>query len=475
MIVYMVGDFAKKKNSTKRPVLTAASVKTFDMQLKEETSVLNPILLLNPSTTGMPVPFTPTYFNYAFIPTFQKYYFVTDWQFVNGLWYCYMSVDVLATYKTGIGTLSEYVVRSSSNYNGYISDVFYPTHSNPTITDTTISLGLNLTGFYIIGIINNLSTASTGAITYYFVSAAQMANIKSYLMSETFLSNNGLANLAEMNKELVKVLYNPYQYIASCKFIPLSFPTVGTDENLNFGWWSIPYQGRRMSDLGYVATAVATFNISQHPQVSRGSFLNHAPYTERYLVHPLLGTIVLDSNKMDATDQIAITITCDVITGEASFTVSDTTKNITLYQSSIILGVDIQLAQMNTDVISMARTAVESTGNVVSAITRLDVAGAITSTATGVLNTLESSIPILQSSGSNGNMSLFNLPVHLIQCYRNLVNEDLSHKGRPLCEIKTINTLSGYIMCSDAHAELACYDTERQEIVNYMNNGFYYE
>lgn len=466
--------FDKKKNSTARPTITDGTQFT-NVQLKEETSVINPVLLFNPNSTGMPVPFNPSYFNYCLISSFTKYYFIDDWQYLNGIWACYLKEDVLATFRSGIGALSEYVVRSASSYNGYISDLFYPTHTNLSMSRTTLNLGLNLTGFYIIGVINNLSTASTGAITYYFVSATQMANIKSYLMSETFLANNGLNNLQEINKELVKVLYNPYQYIASCKFIPMSFPTSGTDENINFGWWAVPFQGRRMPSVGYVATSNLTFNVSAHPQASRGSYLNHAPYTERYLIHPLIGTILLDSNKIDAGDQILLMITCDVITGEATVQISDTTKNITLYESSIMLGVDIQLAQINTDVINMARTAIDSTANVISKVGNLDIVGAISTSATGILNTLESSIPILQTNGSNGNMSMFNLPVNFIQCYRQLVNEDLAHKGRPLCEVKTINTLSGYIQCSDAHAELACYDIERQEIVNYMNTGFYYE
>ena len=472
MQVYLFG-YSKKKNSTAQPTLTSGT--SFTMQLKDDTSVMNPVLLLNQATSGMPNPFTPSYYTYAYIAQFSRYYFVVDWQWVNGLWELYLTEDVLASFKSGIGALSEYVVRSASSYDGHISDVFYPTHTNVTLSRKTVNLSLDTTGFYIIGIINNLSSASTGAITYYFLSAAQMANVKSYLMSETFLTDNGLAALQDVNKELIKCLYNPYQYIASCKFIPLTMPTVGITEVMKFGWWSLPYSGARMS-VPYVGVTTATFTTSAHPQAAtRGSYLNHAPYTERYIMHPLFGTILLDANKIDAGDSIALSIQCDVITGEATFYIINSTKSITLYESTIMLGVDIQLAQINTDVIGMARTAVESTGNVISSALRLDVAGAITSAATGVLNTLEASIPVLQSGGSNGNMSMFNLNADYIECFRNLVNEDNANKGRPLCQVKQISALSGYIQCSDAHAELSCYDAERSQIVNYMNTGFYYE
>ena len=472
MIVQLF-NYGKKRNSTSRPAGATATLFN-NVQLKDETSTTQPVLLFNPASSGMQ-PFFPSKFNYAYIPQFSRFYFIDDWVFVNGLWECYLHTDVLASYHDSIGDLSEYILRSSYAYNGYISDVFYPAHTNPSISMSNLNIGLNTTGFYIIGIINNNSQPSTGAITYYFVSAAQMANIKSYLMSETFLSDKGLANLQEINKELVKVLYNPFQYIASCKFIPMDFPTVGTDEPIQFGWWQIPFSGRRMSQYGYTALKTVTFTPSAHPQSSRGTYLNHAPYTERYILHPLLGTIFLDSNKIDPGDTLDISIICDVVTGMATFTVNDSTKNIRIYQSTIQLAVDIQLAQINTDVIGMARTAVDSVGNIASSISRFDIAGAVTAAASGVLNTLEASIPILQTSGTNGNFSMFNLPANFIECFRQIVNEDLAHKGRPLCEVRQISTIPGYIVCSDAHAEITCFDSERLEIVNYLNNGFYYE
>ena len=123
----------------------------------------------------------------------------------------------------------------------------------------------------------------------------------------------------------------------------------------------------------------------------------------------------------------------------------------------------------------MARTAIDSAGSVANNIMSLNLGGAIASAASGVLNTLEASVPILQSSAVSSNMSMYGINVQSINIFRQLVNEDNSHRGRPLCSVNTINTLSGYILCADAHAEIACLDAERTEIANYMNTGFYYE
>lgn len=474
MNVYLFG-FAKKKNSTAQPVLNTGT--NFTCQLKDDTSVLNPVLLLNAASSGMPNPFTPAYFTYAYVPKFERYYFVTDWRFVSGLWECYLSVDVLASFKTAIGNLSEYVVRSNTSFDTTISDIMYPTTTDYAVTKTMIDLGLSTTGFYVVGIISNSSDVSEGAISYYIMSASQMASFKSYLMSENFLSDNGLSNLTDINKDLIKCLYNPYQYIVSCKFFPFSVPSgMGTSvSSVNFGWWSISQSAKRISGLNTVSKQSPNFTAPAHPQASRGRYLNHAPYTEIYVMQPFIGTVVLDSNKIEATNTVMFTVTADLISGDAIIDITNTTRGIRLYESVISFAQDIPLAQINTDVIGVARTAIDSVGKVASSVSRLDVGGAITSAATGVLNTIEASIPVLQSSGVNGNKANYYVPADFYVVNKRIVDEDRSHKGRPLCQIKTLNTLSGFIMCADAHADLSCYESEKNAIIDYLNSGFFYE
>ena len=476
MNVYLFG-FQKRKNSTKTPALNTGTL--FTCQLKEDTSVLNPVLLLNEHSTGMPSPFTPSYFTFAYIDRFARYYFVTDWRYINGLWECYLVEDVLASFKTSIGALSEYVVRSSSAYNGYISDGLYPAHTNPTITINSINNGLTTSGVFCIGVINNQSGATQGAITYYWMSAAQLGALKSYLLSNNFLADNGLSSLTDMSQDLLKCVYNPYQYIVSCKYFPIAKPGILSDTDIKIGWWTLTgYTGEPMVASGYVTNKVAPdIPTPAHPQAAaRGSYLNHAPYTERYVYHPLIGTVLLDSNKIDAGDRVILSYSIDGVSGQASARITNTTKgDVVLFATNIQLAVDIPLAQISQDYIDMARTAIDSTGNVISAALHGNIAGAITGAATGVLNTLESSIPVLQSSGGSANLSVFGIQVFCNNVFRNIVNEDNAHRGRPLCEQKTINTLSGYIQCADAHADLSCYDAERSQIIEYMNTGFFYE
>lgn len=470
--------FAKKKNSTAQPTLSNGTL--FDCKLKEETSVLTPIILFNPGSAGMPNPFTPSYFNYAYIASFARYYFVVDWEYLNGVWACHLQCDVMASFKTSIGGLSEYVLRSASQYDGSVSDSLYPTTTGLSRNKDLFSLSYSSTGFYVVGIINNSSNSVDGCITYYMMTNAELGQLKAYLMSETFLSVNGLSNLQEMSKDLVKAVFNPFQYIVSCRYFPLDYATCSTNATavttIEVGWWQISLSTKRMPSGLYLTFDSNEVTVGSHPQASsRGDYLNHAPYTERILIHPLVGTISVDPNKITGGQKLKISTFVDFTTGAGEVYVENSTEQLTLYRTSIQVAVDVQLAQIAVDHLAVAQSAVDTVGNVLGNVMTLNVGGAIASAASGVLNALAASQPVMQTSGSNGNRTVYHISAALYSYYRPLVNEDLAHRGRPLCQVKTINTLTGFIMCADAHAEIICMDDEKEQIVHYMNTGFYYE
>ena len=116
-------DINKKVNSTKQPLPSEGQ--TFSCELKEETSFLTPTLKFAPNTLTSGL-FSPSAYNYAMIPYWQRYYYITDWTYKNGIWEASLSVDVLASFKTEIGETTTYIIRSASQYNGDILDTFYP-------------------------------------------------------------------------------------------------------------------------------------------------------------------------------------------------------------------------------------------------------------------------------------------------------------------------------------------------------------
>ena len=103
------------------------------------------------------------------------------------------------------------------------------------------------------------------------------------------------------------------------------------------------------------------------------------------------------------------------------------------------------------------------------------VGGAIAGGASGIYNTIQSAMPQVETSGSNGSFLGPGTLTQLVEQYYKIVDEDIGHKGRPLCEIRQINTLSGFIMCAEGDLDINCFDNERKMISEYLTTGFFWE
>lgn len=56
-----------------------------------------------------------------------------------------------------------------------------------------------------------------------------------------------------------------------------------------------------------------------------------------------------------------------------------------------------------------------------------------------------------------------------------LADDNNTDYGRPLCTIRQISTIPGFIICDNAHIQSRLTVTENQMIEDFMNGGFYYE
>ena len=85
-----------------------------------DQSVSNPVILMNGDCTG---------FNYAYIPFFNRYYYISDYVVTRQtMQEVYFKVDVLQSFKDGILGSKAIVSRSKNNPNFYINDgVFFTT------------------------------------------------------------------------------------------------------------------------------------------------------------------------------------------------------------------------------------------------------------------------------------------------------------------------------------------------------------
>lgn len=215
-------NFSKRPNSTKLPTGTPV---TYHVNMIDTTSIINPKFSLK-------LPQNETFINknYAYIPYFGRYYFITDISYDLGLWIISMKCDVLATAKAQIGASMQYVIRSASQFDGHVIDKEYPTKTNQTYelvkADRTI-YGTIVTPWFIIGIIGGanpeddsvVSQMYNGSVVYYGCTQAQL-----YELVYNLLGSVNLYNIpsSEISEPLQKQLINPIQYVHSIKCVPFT-------------------------------------------------------------------------------------------------------------------------------------------------------------------------------------------------------------------------------------------------------------
>ena len=450
--------FYKKPNSTKQP---GGDGVTYKCNLIEPTSFTAPDIALV-------VPAKPTGFNYAYIPEFSRYYFVMDWAYSAGLWRASLTVDVLASYKDSIGSQKQYVLRSAAKSDGRIIDTMYPTKNSPSnvFTYSTDAGGENpfksnfSEGLYIVGIINSDSGA-IGCVSYYVFTNAQFRNFCNSLMGTTSWAYMGIEEISE---ELTRVLFNPFQYIASCIWLPVtSVATGGGVGAIPYGWWTLSASASRFG--GDSKVAAATFKIPKHPQSGRGAYLNGAPFSRYMLSWPCFGQFALDPDIMGVSSNLYAQCFIDPVSGMGTLNIM--TEKASLITTQTQVGVPIQIAQMAANYGGTA-------GSVISAFTN-GIIGNIGGALSSIGDAVSNAMPQLTTMGKNGGAGAYMFPPVLNSTFYSVVDDDVEHLGRPLCQDVTPSSIPGYMLCADVEIEIPGTKPEMENIVSLMESGFYYE
>lgn len=486
---------AKKDNSTEQPTGTGTR---FRGEFKTGFNLLAPVVKL------LGINSTPTY-NYARIDILNRYYFITSWSFDAGFWYASLSVDVLASWKSDIGAQTLYVTRSASAYDEYIIDAEYPATGQCTIIEGTASgepFG-STTGCFIVGIVGGAN--SVGAISYYaFSPAAFQGLIGAMLGDNAWLQ----IDPTDLSDELQKALINPSQYISSCLWIPVdvgSVPGSGVG-SIPVGWWSFPASASQVQPLSAKVGGQYAVTIPKHPQAAtRGKYLNLSPYSDYTLHFFPFGTLSIDSLRLQDQTTLNLRYVMDCCTGEAVLYVTCGGDPIKVVTGRF--GVPVPTGQISVEIgglSSMAATAgltaaagavghakefMNGAKNLAYKLFRnggpsphsgssfrsearpSEIKGAVNN----IMSSAVASLATVDISGQMGSNIYGVVPVTLVGKFLSIADDDNVSRGRPYCKRVQLNTLSGYILCSDADITIGCTADEREAIISYLLGGFFYE
>ena len=118
--------------------------------LKAPSSIIDPVVTILLSNNDA----FRVQFNYAYIPVFGRYYYVTNIVASTGvvddasqttpqphqLWEVHMHVDVLMSFKDQIRAQSAVVARQEKKYNLMLDDGFFMTYQNPKLQTKLFSV-----------------------------------------------------------------------------------------------------------------------------------------------------------------------------------------------------------------------------------------------------------------------------------------------------------------------------------------------
>ena len=460
---------SKRDNSTKRPTGTGTQ---YNCIIKTGSGILHPTISLDLGKTN-----DPSQYNYAYIPNFDRYYFIEEWYFERALWTATLKVDVLATYKTEIGNANLYVMRCASEHDGSIIDTLYPAKTGCSFASDTKTNPWLSAMCYVVGVVS--ATATCGSLSHYAMLRGGFNTMCSNLLS----SAEGTGAVTEANgfdwndcsQALQRSLVDPLQYVKTCIALPLAIGDVpgSPGSPVTVYNWQAGVQGTVVAE-NQAITKTYNFTISKHPDTnSRGNYVNSAPFTNISLTIPPFGVFDIDTSVTCNASTLTATIIIDPVTGKASLTI--TCNGIVLNRVESQLGIPISMSSVKQDFIGAVSGLAGAVGGMAEGLLTGSLASGAIGVASGIGNAITSLVPRASTVGTTGSFGTLVGDFRLDHQFFRPISDDNTHNGRPLCAKRTLNTLSGYMIIQDGDVAINGTSREDAELRNYLETGFYYE
>ena len=453
MITITLYSFAKKVNSTAQPSSTGTD---FSCLIKSPSSIINPVIEMKAN---------PTSYNYAKIADFGRYYFINDIRYDKGIWIVSLNVDVLASYKTTIGSTSSYVLRAANGQNQYLIDNMFPATGKQTFSKTLVESGGTVTynsGYYLVTVTGD--GQSNGKTIYQFTPA-----LFSTLVSTLFTTADGY-NWGDLTQGIINSIMNPLEYISSVIWSPVGF-TSTTSAVFKCGMWNSGITADIVPGIGVVKGY--TISIPKHPQAATyGKYCNMSPYTQYLLDLGFTGLIALDTARLVDVSSIYVQVILDAITGMAIITGADSLhgSNI-LFSTKTQFGVPIPMSQVSSTAGQIVTDAAEIAGSIASE----DYAGAALNATGALIDVAKAAIGSMTSKGAQGTIVAHRDDKYLYARFFEISARDVTNLGKPYYQTATPSSLSGYMKIANAHVAISGTESECSMVNSYLEAGFYYE
>ena len=460
MITVGLAAFAKPNNSTR--IAAASNFTNYNGVLVEPCSIMKPLIKFE----GVQV----WNYNYAYISQFSRYYFIDDYYTENGFWFAQMTVDVLASFKTYIGSSTQYIERAANKQNAYALDRFYPTTGKYTETIQTVNSSATLIDDFSDGIfaINVTGSGEDIVATY----LCDYVNFKKVLKA-LYACGSDPTSWTNLGQGLINSLFEPMKHIGSVIWFPNCWWMDGWNVAANaktqifIGLWFLAGQGDDSFTI-YKSSGLLLGNRSftkmTHPQAaSYGTYLNLEPFSRYIYSDPVFGDIQLNPSHWLDSSTYSLRKWTDPSTGQ---------QLVMLPDGQYRIGQAGYLIPMENNSLNLGGV-ISSVGTTARGIMTSDPINTVSGALGAVTDFLQPNVTQASTSGS-----MVNYCVHerIIGQFWQTPTQYPARFGKLYCTQASINTVSGYLKCRDAHWQNnKAFADEIQMVETYMNGGMFYE
>lgn len=526
MINIKLFKFNKKPNSTKQPYLSAGI--NYKCSIKSATSVLGPTIDIDYGLYSANIAF----YNYAYIEDFKRYYFITDIVYNEGIWTLSLSCDLLATYRTDIFNSKQYVIRSTNKFNPDIVDTLYLSKIMPLFNRTKFNVyeGATLDGdLYEYGVRwQNELTGRSGFLTNYFdsdISSGEYVvsiigdnatGVEHYAFSYAGLKdliNKAFSlipsDMSDVSSGIAKALYNPIQYITSCRWYPSVVATGTATNRIKIGPYDLPLSGNYASpvDIKVIPEFYIDIHIPRHPDWVNYPYMKLSPYSEYNLYFQPFGNIPLDSTKIYGSEDLHVFWSVDYTTGQSHLKIKTLPRayheESIIYDAVADYGVTIPISALVTDfktgaimsgmtwikgAIDKANTAsgIDTGNSILNNVINagIDIGKSMgvninTSTIDKAMDALGSAMGQVHTVGNSGSFLAYNSGKPFVYAFfYDQADRDPERFGRPFYSTAYLYTIKGYCICSNAvinFEDTTPMADEYNAIIAALNSGVYIE
>jgi hypothetical protein len=510
-------NFTKKVNSTRTPVIGTEGLlwEVHTCYLRSPSSIIAPVLEMsfNRNQYGGDggvynenIGEAVLEYNYAHIPRFNRYYFISNISWDNGMFILELKCDVLATYKEAIGNYECLIMRCADGDNPMLYDenkyvdgdsikatTFY---GDKTICEKNKYI-------YILGVSMG-SLAATGGMTYIAGDGKNIARfIKEIMVPENWLKGDG----TRLNDEELANL-NPQAALKSVVAVPIKSAGDAVTTVFSFNGYTFA------PTIGYsvVADPIAvsdTVSIVPPVAVVGNSYLNYPPFLEYTLYLPFVGAVSLSPYDLAKVANIQIQYEIDVINACITYAVRGSgeagpilgiytaqcgggggigsTLSTGALANAAIRTADIQawsgLATAGVGAAMIIAATFTGGATLPVALAVLSGFGAMAGGLTQTANAAATSIQAGAAQGANKTLALssggsrsINLGVPaLVVTTKALTGGHSKTCGNPYCKKDLISKHRGYMMVKNASLDINGTCDEMTAVNRYLSTGFYYE